>query len=112
MRYLIKFCWCLAALALAATTHLSTRAAELPGDPVAGHALAKAWCANCHVLQDSESAVATGAPAFSAVAANPAVTPMSLRVFFQTPHQRMPDFHLSNSEIDDLSAYILSLRSL
>ena len=112
MKYLIKFRWCLAAMALVGMGDLTARAAEWPGDPVAGLALARAWCANCHVLQDSESAVATGAPSFKAVAANPAVTPMSLRVFFQTPHQRMPDFHLSNSEIDDLSAYILSLRSL
>jgi hypothetical protein len=33
-----------------------------------------------------------------------------LRVFLQTPHDRMPDLHLSREEIDDLIAYILSMR--
>jgi hypothetical protein len=37
-------------------------------------------------------------------------TPLSLRAFLQTPHERMPDLHLSRDEIDDLTAYILSLR--
>ncbi len=36
---------------------------------------------------------------------------MSLRVFLQSPHARMPDLHLSRDEIADVSAYILSLRS-
>jgi hypothetical protein len=28
----------------------------------------------------------------------------------QTPHARMPDLHLTRDEVDDLIAYILSLR--
>ena len=36
---------------------------------------------------------------------------MALDVFLQTPHHRMPDLHLSRTEIDDVSAYILSLRT-
>jgi len=35
---------------------------------------------------------------------------MGLEVFLQTPHGRMPDLHLSRDEIDDVSAYILSLK--
>jgi hypothetical protein len=37
-------------------------------------------------------------------------TPMALRAFFQTPHNRMPDLHMSGEEIDNITAYILSLR--
>jgi mono/diheme cytochrome c family protein len=37
-------------------------------------------------------------------------TEMGLHAFLQTPHQRMPDLHLSREEIDDVAAYILSLR--
>ena len=40
----------------------------------------------------------------------PSATALSLRVFLQTPHVRMPDFQLSNNEIDDVVAYILSLK--
>jgi hypothetical protein len=35
---------------------------------------------------------------------------MGLRAFLQTPHDRMPDLHLTRNEIDDVAAYILSLK--
>jgi len=80
------------------------------GDPVNGRKIATAWCSNCHALTGSKQATATGAPAFSAVAADRAITPLSLRAFLQTPHTRMPDLHLSNTEMDDLISYILAPR--
>jgi mono/diheme cytochrome c family protein len=80
------------------------------GDPVNGHKLATAWCSNCHALPDSKQATATGAPSFSAIAGNRKITPLSLRVFLQTPHPPMPDLHLSNPEMDDVVSYIQSIR--
>jgi hypothetical protein len=47
----------------------------------------------------------------SRLAAQTSITPMALDAFLQTPHHRMPDLHLSRAEIDDVSAYILSLRA-
>jgi len=85
-------------------------AADDVGDPVAGRKVAQAWCSNCHVFPGSTHATATGAPSFSAIAANRTTTPLGLRAFLQTPHHRMPDLHLSNSEMDDLIAFILSTR--
>ncbi|HEX3993125.1 MAG TPA: cytochrome c [Acetobacteraceae bacterium] len=85
-------------------------AADDIGDPIAGHKLATAWCSNCHTLPDSKQAVATGAPSFSSIAGNHSITPLSLRVFLQTPHPPMPDLHLSNPEMDDLVSYIQSTR--
>jgi cytochrome c len=81
------------------------------GDPVNGRKIATAWCSNCHALAGSKQATATGAPSFSAIAADRAITPLSLRAFLQTPHQRMPDLHLSNGEMDDLISYILAART-
>ena len=40
----------------------------------------------------------------------PSTTEMALRVFLQTPHARMPDYRLSQSELDGVVAYILSLK--
>ena len=80
-------------------------------DPDAGHRLAEKWCVNCHVVAPGqERATSTGAPSFRDIAAQKSMTPMALRVFLQTPHDRMPDLHLSHDEIDDVSAYIVSLR--
>jgi len=80
------------------------------GDPVAGRKLADAWCANCHAFPGSKVATSTGAPSFPAIAANRAMTPLALRTFLQTTHDRMPDLHLSNNEMDDLIAFILASR--
>jgi mono/diheme cytochrome c family protein len=89
----------------------SPAGAQMAGDPVAGHRLSETWCTNCHIVSGTQSqAASTGAPSFRAVAAQKAVTPMALSAFLQTPHHRMPDLHLSREEIDDVSAYILSLR--
>jgi mono/diheme cytochrome c family protein len=36
---------------------------------------------------------------------------MSMRAFLSTSHKVMPDFKLTDIQIDDVSAYILSLRT-
>jgi len=91
-------------------TALPARAQET-GDAAAGRRIAETWCSTCHVVGPSvKQGVSNGAPPFPAVAQMKSTTPMSLRVFLQTPHARMPDLHLTRDEIDDLSAYILSLR--
>ncbi len=86
--------------------------AQETGDPAAGQRLAEKWCSGaCHVIGPaSERGTSSGIPTFAAIARMPSTTPMSLRVFLQTPHAGMPDLHLSRDEIADLAAYILSLR--
>lgn len=81
------------------------------GDPATGRRLAETWCSSCHVIgPDIQRGTSYGAPTFTAIARTTAMTPMALRVFLQTPHSRMPDLHLSRQEIDDVSAYIFSLK--
>jgi mono/diheme cytochrome c family protein len=86
-------------------------AAQQTGDVEAGRKLAETWCSSCHVVgPTAQQGSSTGAPTFPAIAGMTSTTQMALRVFLQTPHSRMPDLHLSRQEIDDVSAYILSLR--
>jgi mono/diheme cytochrome c family protein len=76
-----------------------------------GRVVAESWCANCHVVgRDARGPVGDAAPPFAAIARMPSTTEMSLRVFLQTPHARMPDYRLSTPELDGVVAYILSLR--
>jgi mono/diheme cytochrome c family protein len=90
---------------------VSQLTAQEIGDAAAGRTVAETWCSTCHVVVPTpQSATSTGAPTFAAVARMASTTQMSLRVFLQTPHGRMPDLHLSTGEIDDLTAYIVSLR--
>jgi mono/diheme cytochrome c family protein len=85
--------------------------AQTAGDPAAGRKLAQTWCANCHVVGPSQQqAASTGAPPFTAIAAMKTTTFMGLEAFLQTPHDRMPDLHLSRDEIDDVAAYIIGLK--
>lgn len=87
--------------------------AQVPGDVANGAQLARTWCANCHVVGRADASTpATGdaVPTFASIAAMPSTTALSLRVYLQTPHGRMPDFALSRSETSDVIAYILSLR--
>ncbi len=90
---------------------LLAAAPAMAGDADAGKALAQRWCGNCHMVEPSQvSASATGVPTFAGIARMPSTTEVSLRVFFQSPHQRMPDLHLSNGEMSDVIEYILSLK--
>ncbi|MBB5690169.1 cytochrome c [Roseomonas alkaliterrae] len=100
-----------AALAILAATALPAAAQTEPGDPLAGRRLAETWCANCHQLAPGMRGPASDAAApLQAIAQMPSTTSMSLRVFLQTPHANMPDYRLTREQLDDVVAYILSLR--
>jgi mono/diheme cytochrome c family protein len=86
-------------------------AASAQGDPAAGHALAQEWCASCHAIEPMQpTPPGSPAPSWSAVARMPSTTSMALHAFLLTPHVRMPDLRLTPAQIDDVVAYILSLR--
>jgi len=81
------------------------------GDVRAGRGLAANWCANCHRIAPDGPGPATDAAApFASIAAMPSTTSMSLRVFLQSPHANMPDYRLTREQLDDVVAYLLSLR--
>jgi mono/diheme cytochrome c family protein len=84
-------------------------AAHAQGDAANGHVLARHWCTGCHVVEAGGSGSDT-APSFAAIASDAATTPQRLRAFLVRPHPPMPNPPLATSEIDDIAAYILTLR--
>ena len=84
-------------------------AQDLPGDIRSGKRLAESWCSACHRI-DGNAGVIDGAPDFYSIANLPSTTALSLKVFFQSTHKDMPNFHITTSDADDLIAYVLSLR--
>ncbi|MBV8397855.1 MAG: cytochrome c [Acetobacteraceae bacterium] len=81
------------------------------GNLAEGHQLAQTWCSNCHLVDPNGQSRATDvAPSFASVANMPSTTSAALHAFLTTPHPPMPDFRLSRTEMDDVVAYILSLR--
>jgi len=87
--------------------------AQQLGDPVAGQRFAMNLCAECHMVAVGQSGLyRADAPPFPDLATMPSTTALSLRVFLQTPHAKrnMPDLVLTESQMDDVIAHILSLR--
>lgn len=98
----------IASLCLAA---LPAVAQQLPGDPAAGRAIAQRGCAQCHLIgADDRQAAVNGVPTFVGLARDRAVDQSRLQGFMQAPHPPMPDLALTRQEINDVTAYILSLR--
>jgi mono/diheme cytochrome c family protein len=98
-------------LILAASVLAATASPALAQDVLAGRELAQRWCADCHLVAPGQATASSDSvPTFMAVAARQNVTADALRAFLANPHGRMPPLVLSNADIDNMAAYILSLR--
>lgn len=77
-----------------------------------GRQLALEVCAACHaVLAGQAQSPEAEAPSFEAIAATPGMTAMALNVWLTAQdHPTMPNTVLSQTDVQDVSAYILSLR--
>jgi len=87
-------------------------AEDLPGEAALGRVLAVKSCEQCHHIEagDREGNL-PNPPAFQNLADDPAMTPLALRVFLTTPHTNMPNLILTDAEVDDIVAYIHSLKT-
>ncbi len=75
-----------------------------------GREVAQRVCAECHaVLPHEPFSPNPEAPTFAAIAENPGISRISLVVWFQTPHQKMPNLVLKAEDQEGIIAYILSL---
>jgi mono/diheme cytochrome c family protein len=98
--------WLPAALFIAAC--VPAIPASAAGDAAEGEKIAQQWCASCHVIGRKPMA-SDKAPAFAALAADPAKSEAYLKAWITNPHPAMPNFNLSRQTTDDLVAYIRSL---
>ena len=78
-------------------------------DAERGKALSLRWCVACHVVEE-ETPGGDAGPAFASVVNQLGRSDDELRVWLSEPHPPMPDLNLSSIEIDDIIAYIASLR--
>ncbi|MDP6343129.1 MAG: cytochrome c [Alphaproteobacteria bacterium] len=105
--------WILSAgLALALQPGLPTPATaqQIVADLAAGRAAAKRWCAECHLVAEGATTSSDVGPPFATLATDPAKTPTVLRAFLAAPHEPMPPIQLSQQDIENIVAYIQSLR--
>jgi mono/diheme cytochrome c family protein len=95
---------CLFGLALAAAFSAPGSAADI----AQGEKIAKRWCATCHVVAPDQKQASVDVPTFADAARRK--SDQQLAAFLVDPHPKMPDLHLSRSEIADLVAYMRSLN--
>lgn len=85
-------------------------AAEI-GNAKNGMSIAREVCARCHLVERADqSDPVQGVPSFQEVAYRPSTTELSLRVFLRSPHKDMPNLILSEDDLADVIAYIMSLK--
>lgn len=73
-----------------------------------GEAIAEAWCSECHATEATEGGTDV-APGWRSIAADPVKDAAYLEAYLGNPHPAMRHIPLTELDIDDLVAYILSL---
>ncbi len=86
----------------------STHQIKIVGDAERGEALAKRWCASCH-LPDATGAVSDAVPTFHWIGQQARNDPAGIRAFLQHPHPPMPPLELDRTQIADIVAYFDTL---
>lgn len=88
----------------------STLAQEL-GSPVRGQNIAETICSECHAVQKGATRSANAnAPTFQTLAKTPGMNAMAFRVWLRSSHKQMPNIILKNEEVDDVIAYVQTLK--
>jgi mono/diheme cytochrome c family protein len=100
---------------LALMSGCAAAGAQEVGDARKGLRFAEQVCAECHaVLKRQALSPMPSAPTFKAVANTPGMTATALTVWFRSSHptipKRMPNLVLQDEDMDNVIAYILSLR--
>ncbi len=81
------------------------------GNQEQGHAYAQRACAECHAVDKDTTMLFSDVPSFQDVADSEGMSPRALAVWLQTSHPNMPDFIIPPDDMDNVIAYIMSLRT-
>ena len=75
-----------------------------------GRRLAENWCASCHVVSAGQRSTDAHAPSFGTIAQSPDFNADRLAYLLLDPHPKMAKLALSRRAINDIAAYILSIK--
>jgi len=81
--------------------------ARLYGNAERGKDVVDMWCVSCH---GTGLALDDRVPSLASLATNPLRTDGAIRAFLAQPHRPMPPLELSNQQIEDIVAYLHTLR--
>jgi mono/diheme cytochrome c family protein len=80
-------------------------------DPTRGKTLAARLCANCHLVAREQQHANVDVPSFAEIAKREEQSAGAIMAAIMLPKHPMPQIPLTKSELADLAAYILSLRT-
>jgi len=81
------------------------------GDAPKGLTYAQRVCSGCHnILRTEADSPNKDAPPFKTIANTPGMSITALTVWSRTPHAKMPNLIIDPADMDNVIAYILSLR--
>lgn len=79
-------------------------------DPVHGKVLAERLCSNCHLVSNAQEQVNVDVPSFHEIGNLQSQTEGSIMAKIVMPKHPMPVIPITKSELEDLAAYIMSLK--
>ena len=79
-----------------------------PPDAARGKALAGRWCGACHLVQLGLTTI--DPPPFAAIANDPSKTSGYLRHFLVSEHKDMPPIQLTPLQVEDIIAYLGTMK--
>lgn len=100
-------------VALAVCIVLQPRGGFAQTEPSAarGHQLAVRLCANCHLVDESGKSAPEGVGSFRAIANRSGQSADRISNVLMLPHIPMPDAQLTRDEIQNILAYLETLRT-
>jgi mono/diheme cytochrome c family protein len=81
--------------------------AKVYGNAASGQAVVGMWCASCHA---SGTTLNDRIPTLSALAQKLSRSEGAIRTFLVQPHKPMPPLELSTQQIEDIIAYLRTMR--
>jgi mono/diheme cytochrome c family protein len=79
-------------------------------DPFNGKELARKLCAGCHIVDSQQQEALADVPSFNEIANKEGQTAAAIMGHIMLPQHPMPTIPLTQDELSDLAAYILSMR--
>ena len=78
--------------------------------PERGQDLASRLCSSCHLISSEQKTAVADVPSFAEIANKPDQTEGAIMARIVIPKHPMPVIPITKPELEDLSAYIMSLR--
>lgn len=98
------------AFALAFGPQNAARAQEPARDPDHGREVAQRVCVGCHAIEPGVQPRQADVPSFPEIANRPDQTIQTIIGAMYYPHPEMPGIPLTNKEVRDVAAYVLTFR--